>query len=64
MSSGFGSFDRLCDEWEAAHPGEAVPHGELFADWLAGKTGTAIIGGPVGEPPTVVAVPPALSSDP
>lgn len=55
--SDFSDFDRVCDEWDAAHPGEATPYGELFADWLAGKTGRAVIGGPVGEPPSVVAIP-------
>lgn len=51
------SFDAFCDEWVLAHPGEPVPCGELFADWLAGVSGRAIIGGPVGEPPGVVALP-------
>jgi hypothetical protein len=50
-------FDRICADWQQTHPGEKIPTGELFADWLAGKTGQAIIGGPAGEPPTVVAVP-------
>lgn len=53
----FAEFDRICDEWQEAHPGEDVPRGELFADWLAGKTGAPVIGGPVGEAPTVVAIP-------
>ena len=60
----FESFDRMCDEWERVHPGEEVPCGELFADWLAGKTGRTIIGGPVGEAPTVVAIPAETTSAP
>lgn len=55
--SDFEEFDRICDEWRDAHPGEEVPCGELFADWLAGRTGSVVVGGPVGEPPTVVAIP-------
>lgn len=53
----FGGFDLMCDEWESAHPGEPVPVGELFAQWLADESGTAIVGGPVGEPPAIVALP-------
>jgi hypothetical protein len=59
--NGFEGFDRLCDEWEAAHPGESAPCGELFAQWLADGSGRAIIGGPVGEPPVVVAIPSGAS---
>jgi hypothetical protein len=29
----------------------------LFAEWLAQETGWPIIGGPVDEPPSVVAIP-------
>lgn len=58
--NGFEGFDRLCDEWEAAHPGEQIQYGELFGQWLANESGQAIIGGPVGEPPTVVAIPDEL----
>jgi hypothetical protein len=53
----FEGFDQMCDEWENDHPDEEVPYGDLFADWLAGKTGDVVIGGPIGEAPTVVAIP-------
>ncbi|MDQ5821306.1 MAG: hypothetical protein M3540_07700 [Actinomycetota bacterium] len=49
----FADFDRYCEEHDV--PRDAVP--AAFADWLAEQTGTAIIGGPVGEPPEVVAIP-------
>lgn len=55
--TGYEGFDALCDRWEADHPGEEAPLGDLFAQWLADESGTPIIGGPVGEPPTVVAIP-------
>ena len=32
---------------------------EAFAQWLADQTGETVIGGPVNEAPTVVAVPDA-----
>lgn len=46
-------FDRYCEE-------HGVPMSETplaFAAFLAEKTGTAIVGGPVGEPPEFVAIP-------
>lgn len=55
--TGFEEFDQLCADWKAAHPGEECPAGDLFANWLAGRTGEVVIGGPVSEPPSVVAVP-------
>lgn len=55
--SGFEDFDAICATWAEEHPGEPVPMGELFADWLACKTGEVVIGGPAGEAPTVVAIP-------
>jgi hypothetical protein len=57
LGSGYESFDRLCDVWEAEHPNETAPYGELFAQWLADETGQAVIGGPAGEAPSVVAIP-------
>ena len=53
--SGFADFDRYCDERDVPPGDPRVP--ELFAAWLAGETGELVIGGPVGELPTVVAIP-------
>jgi hypothetical protein len=46
-------FDRYVEEHDVA-PDEI---GEAFADWLAQQTGQPVIGGPVGEAPTVIALP-------
>jgi hypothetical protein len=51
----WADFDRYCDEQEAA--GSTAEVHDLFAQWLADCTGRAIMGGPVGEPPTVIAIP-------
>lgn len=46
-------FDRYVAENEI--PDDEL--GEAFADWLAQQTGAPVIGGPAGEPPSVVALP-------
>lgn len=51
--TGFEDFDRYVAENEI--PPERL--GEAFADWLAQQTRQPVIGGPVGEAPTVVALP-------
>ena len=53
----FDEFDAIVDQWCEEHPGAKPPVGELFAQYLANETGRAIIGGPVGETPSVVAIP-------
>jgi hypothetical protein len=45
-------FDRYCDERGIADDERPA----AFADWLAQRTGS-VIGGPVDEPPEVVAAP-------
>jgi hypothetical protein len=37
--SPLADFDLFCADWAAAHPGEPVPYGDLFADSLANKKG-------------------------
>lgn len=60
----FGEFDAICDRWREEHPGEEVPCGDLFGQWLANETGRAIIGGPLGEAPSNVAIPdPVISQE-
>jgi hypothetical protein len=49
----FSGFDRYCQEHNVTP--EDAP--EAFAQWLADASGQAIIGGPVDEAPTVVALP-------
>lgn len=46
-------FERYCDEHGIASEDEPT----AFAGWLAQRTGTVVIGGPVDEPPEIVAVP-------
>jgi hypothetical protein len=46
-------FDRYCEEHNVA-PGDEPA---AFADWLAHQTGGVVIGGPIGEPPDVIAIP-------
>lgn len=47
------SFEEYC----ADHHLSGDQLGPAFADWLANTTGTVIVGGPVGEPPSVIAIP-------
>lgn len=49
----YADFDRYVAENDIA-PEDLGP---AFAQWLADQSGHAIIGGPVNEPPLVVAVP-------
>lgn len=37
--------------------GDETPVEDLMAQWLANEAGGAVIGGPVGEVPSVVALP-------
>jgi hypothetical protein len=46
-------FEDYCEEHYVA-PGEEPA---AFADWLAQQTGGVVIGGPIGEPPDVIAIP-------
>ena len=50
-------FDTYVEDWCALNPYQAPPVGDLFAQWLSDKTGEMVIGGPLGEAPSVVAVP-------
>ncbi len=50
----FTYFDRWYDEH---YPNCEVGAPEAFAEWLSNELGETIIGGPVGEAPTVVATP-------
>lgn len=52
----FEDFDRFCEERGVADE-DGVATAEAFAEWLASKTGAPIIGGPVGEAPTIIALP-------
>jgi hypothetical protein len=49
----YADFDRYVEENDIA----VEDLGEAFAQWLSNQTGEAVIGGPVGEPPAVVAIP-------
>jgi len=54
--SSLADFDHFLEERSGpADDEESVA--ALFAEWLAQETGQPIIGGPVGEPPSVVAIP-------
>jgi hypothetical protein len=47
-------FDRFVEkQGDDFEPGDLPA---LFAEWLAQHTGDVVIGGPVEEPPTIVAV--------
>jgi hypothetical protein len=49
----WADFDRWLQE--NGIPEREAP--EFFAQWLADTTGDVIVGGPVGEAPSVVAIP-------
>lgn len=53
MSINWEDFDRYVEENKV--PPEQIP--DALAQWLADSTGQAIIGGPKGESPSVVALP-------
>lgn len=55
MTDFFQEFDRYVDEQHAAGSTRTVS--ELFGQFLANTSGSAIIGGPVGEAPSFVATP-------
>lgn len=57
----FKDFDDFVDGRRAA--GDRSPDHDLFAQWLANASGHAVIGGPAGEAPTVVAIPEGSSDD-
>lgn len=51
----FAEFDRYVDEQKLQDNPASVP--ELFGQWLANLSGSAIIGAPVGEAPEFIAIP-------
>jgi hypothetical protein len=53
LSNPYAEFDAWCERRGIAP--EDAP--EAFGQWLADKSGNAIIGGPVGEAPEIVAIP-------
>jgi hypothetical protein len=55
MSNPWAEFDAWVVERKI--PADRLP--EAFAEWLADKIDGAVIAGPVGEPPEIVALPEA-----
>lgn len=58
--SGFQDFDRWLEARGIPFDSDDVP--EYFAQFLADESGESIIAGPVGEAPSVVAVPEACDN--